>query len=176
MDAVFVHSDGLYRYALRLTADEHAASDLVQDALTKAFDAFERLSPDANHRAWVYTIARNTFISRHRKSGREQELEDPNLLPGDEPDPLSRMARPSDGYRHAFDDDVLGALEELSEPQRTAVVLCDIEGLSYEEIAGIMECPLGTVRSRIHHARKKIRDTLASSGYAQKRGLVGRVG
>ncbi len=176
MDNVFVHVDGLHRYALRLTNDEHAASDLVQDALTKAFDAYSRLSSDANYRAWVFTIARNTFISGRRRSGREQELEDPGQLPGDEPDALSKMARRRDGYRHAFDDDVLLALGELSERQRTAIVLCDVEGLSYEEISDVMECPLGTVRSRIHHARKRLRDTLASSGYARRRGLVGRAG
>lgn len=175
MENVFVHSDALYRYALRLAADEHRAADLVQDALIKAFDAYERLAPGSNHRAWLFTIARNAFISRHRKLSREQELESPDSLLADNPDPIALMARPNDGYRQAFDDEVFNALAELSESQRTAVVLCDVEGMSYQEISDVMDCPVGTVRSRIHHARTRLRQVLASNGYAARAGFSGKV-
>lgn len=168
MDRVFIHADSLYRYALRLTGDEHSASDLVQETLTKAFVAFERLGPDANHRAWIFTIARNTFVSAQRRAGRLEELSDPHNVPSRDPDVLRTIAGPHDNYRHAFDDEVLAAIHELSETQRTAVVLCDIEGMSYDEIAAVMGCPVGTIRSRIHHGRKRLRALLAGTEHARR--------
>ncbi len=169
MAHVFVHAEGLYRYALRLTGQPQSAEDLVQDALARAFDAFERLRPNTNHRAWVFTILRNAFISTQRRLGREQELEDPTILPDDDaPTALDRLAHAGDGYRHGFEDEVLAALQALSEQQRTAVVLCDVEGMSYEDIAAVMACPVGTVRSRIHHARRRLREVL--DAYARGKG------
>lgn len=172
MADVFVHADGLYRYALRLAGDADAAADLVQDALVSACDAYDRLRPDTNHRAWVFTILRNRFLSRMRRAGREEELSEPDRVPDSAPDALDRMVRQEDGYRHGFDDHVLLALGSLSEPQRTAVLLCDVEGMRYEEIAIVMGCPVGTVRSRIHHAREKLRQALEV--YARTQGYGGR--
>lgn len=171
VEHVFVHWEGLYRYALRLTGDEHAAEDLVQESLTKAFRAFDRLREDTNYRAWIFTIVRNTFLSRARKSGRELPLEDPVSVVDEKGSDLDHsLARPDDGWRHGFEDEVLAALGELAESQRTAVVLCDVEGLTYEEISFVLGCPIGTVRSRIHHARRRLRSTLA--GYANARGYA----
>ena len=139
----------------------------------KAFDAFGRLREGTNHRAWAFTIVRNTFLSRIRRAGREESLTDPaavvDSLALSAPD---LMARRSDGYRHGFEDQVLAALDSLSEPQRTAVVLCDVEGLRYEEIATVLDCPVGTVRSRIHHARRSLRVALTS--YAARKGYETR--
>jgi RNA polymerase sigma-70 factor, ECF subfamily len=165
-----VHTDGLYRYAVRLCGDPEVASDLVQDALTRGFDAFGRLRADTNHRAWIFTILRNTYISRVRRAGREELLEEPATVIDirRSHDPIAALVRREDGYRHGFEDPVLDALASLPEGQRTAVVLCDIEGLRYEEIAEVLDCPVGTVRSRIHHARKRLRAALG--GYAHKRG------
>ncbi|MCA9514027.1 MAG: sigma-70 family RNA polymerase sigma factor [Myxococcales bacterium] len=166
---VFVHWEGLYRYALRLTGSPDQAEDLVQEALTKAFTAYERLREDTRHRAWVFTILRNTFLSKTRKSGREAPLDDAELVPDLGADPVDDVVvRAEDGFRHGFEDEVLEALQALPEAHRTAVVLCDVEGLSYDEIAVVLECPIGTVRSRIHHARRRLRQTLA--GYATARG------
>lgn len=168
MDAVFVHADGLYRYALRLAGDSDAAADLVQETLTRAFDAFGRLRPDTNHRAWAFTILRNVFLSRARHASREELLADPDSVMASHAVASDAESRSSPGSRHQFEDQVLEALEALSEPQRTAVVLCDVEEMSYEEIAQVMGCPIGTVRSRIHHARRQLREMLAS--HAKEKG------
>lgn len=171
VERVFVHWEALYRFALRLTGDEHEAEDVVQESLTKALAAFERLRDDTNHRAWIYTIVRNTFLSRVRKSGREQVLEDPVAVVDERaPGPDDALVRPDDGWREGFEDEVLAALQELPEAQRSALVLCDIEGLSYDEISHVLGCPIGTVRSRIHHARRRLRALLA--GYANARGYT----
>ncbi|MFO0745207.1 MAG: sigma-70 family RNA polymerase sigma factor [Myxococcota bacterium] len=172
MERVFVHWDAMYRYALRLTGTEAAAQDLVQDAMTKALKHFEKVRPDTNWRAWVFTIVRNTFISRMRKSGRESFVEDTDKIAAEPEAPVGAALDALGGdqrFREGFEDEVLHALQVLPESQRTAVVLCDIEGLEYEEIAHILDCPVGTVRSRIHHARKRLKVALA--GYAAARGF-----
>ncbi len=175
VERVVSHADGLYRYAVRLSGDEEVAADLVQESLTKAVEAFERLRPDTNHRAWIFTILRNAWISRIRRSGREVELVEPELVADDEPEVAGEsLVRADDGYRHGFEDQVLRALERLPESQRSAVVLCDVEGMRYEEIAEILGCPVGTVRSRIHHARRQLRGWL--DVYARERGYVVEVG
>ncbi len=169
LEQVFVHWDGLFRYAMRLTGSADQAEDLVQESLAKAFKAFGRLREGTSHRSWVYTILRNTFLSRVRKQGRELPLEDPGAVVDQGRAPIERaVVRAEDGYRHGFEDEVLAALQALPEGQRTAVVLCDVEGLSYEEIGHVLGCPIGTVRSRIHHARRRLRAALA--GYADARG------
>lgn len=170
MERVFVHWDAMHRYALRLTASEAEANDLVQDAMTKALQHFDRVRPDTNYRAWVFTIVRNAFVSKVRKTSRETLLEDADLLAAD-PEPevgLALAALGGNRFKEGFEDEVLLALQQLPESQRTAVVLCDIEGLDYEGIAHVLDCPVGTVRSRIHHARKRLKAAL--SGYAKTRG------
>jgi len=171
MERVFVHWDGMYRYALRLTGSEPEAHDLAQEAMTKALQHFDRVRPDTNYRAWVYTIVRNAFVSKVRKGDRLSLVEDIDVHAA-EPEPtvgaVSELLG-QDKFKEGFEDEVLAALQELPEAQRTAVVLCDIEGLDYEAIAHVLDCPVGTVRSRIHHARKRLKQTLA--GYAQARGF-----
>jgi RNA polymerase sigma-70 factor (ECF subfamily) len=170
MERVFVHWDAMYRYALRLSGSESEAHDLVQDAMAKALKHFDRVRPDTNYRAWVFTIVRNAFVSRMRKSGRESLLEDADTI-AREPEPevgSALEALGGDRFKEGFEDEVLHALQQLPEAQRTALVLCDIEGLDYEGIAHVLDCPVGTVRSRIHHARKKLKAALTD--YARTRG------
>jgi RNA polymerase sigma-70 factor (ECF subfamily) len=172
MERVFSHWEGMYRFALRLSGSEAEAQDLVQEAMAKALQHFERMPIDTHWRAWAYTIVRNAFVSKARKSGRESLLEDADLLPSASDKPVaSATVAPVptlEAFRAGFEDEVLAALMTLPEGQRTAVVLCDIEGLDYEEIAHVLDCPVGTVRSRIHHARKRLREALAT--YASQRG------
>lgn len=171
VEHVFSHWEGLFRYAVRLSGDEHTAEDLVQESLTKAYRAFDRCREDTNYRAWIFTILRNTFLSRARRTGRELPLEDPVSVADEGAANLEHaLVTPDDGWRHGFEDEVLAALGELAETQRTAVVLCDVEGLTYDEISHVLGCPIGTVRSRIHHARRRLRATLA--GYANARGYA----
>ena len=177
MERVFVHWDGMYRYALRLTGSEPEAHDLVQEAMTKALQHFDRVRPDTNYRAWVYTIVRNAFVSKVRKGDRLSLVEDIDVHAA-EPEPAFGAGGSggsvmevlgTDKFKEGFEDEVLAAQQELPESQRTAVVLCDIEGLDYEAIAHVLDCPVGTVRSRIHHARKRLKQALA--GYAKTRGF-----
>ena len=176
MDRVFSHWEGMYRFALRLSGSEAEAQDLVQEAMAKALQHFERMPVDTHWRAWAYTIVRNAFVSKARKSGREALLEDADLLPSSTHASMADTASATlaanvpalEAFRAGFEDEVLAALMTLPEGHRTAVVLCDIEGLDYEEIAHVLDCPVGTVRSRIHHARKRLREALAT--YATQRG------
>ncbi|MCC6621456.1 MAG: sigma-70 family RNA polymerase sigma factor [Deltaproteobacteria bacterium] len=176
MERVFVHWDAMYRYAFRLAGTEAEAQDLVQDAMAKALKNFDRVRPDTNWRAWVFTIVRNAFISRMRKLGRESLVDDADKIAADAERSLDRPVGSAldalggdQRFREGFEDEVLHALQALPEAQRTAVVLCDIEGLEYEEIAQVLDCPVGTVRSRIHHARKRLKAALVD--YARARGF-----
>ncbi len=168
---VFPHADGLRRYALRLAGDEAAAMDLVQEALTKAYAGLQRVRPGTNYRAWIFTILRNTYLSTQRRDWRREPLAEPHRVPARPAPPPEggEVARNPGAWGHVFGDEVLAALDALSEPQRSAVVLSDIEGLSYQEIAAVLGCPVGTVRSRIHHARRRLRQDLAA--YAAQQGI-----
>jgi RNA polymerase sigma-70 factor, ECF subfamily len=173
MELVFVHWEPAHRYALRLTGNAAEASDIIQDALLRAFEAFERTREDTQWRPWLFTIVRNTFISKVRKQSRETSLDEPGRAwaePGAEPDDAAPPIdwRTLRGAEAAFEDEILKALLELPEHQRSAVILCDIEGFDYDTIATIVDCPVGTVRSRIHHARRRLREAL--SIYADSKG------
>jgi len=174
MDCVFVHWESGYRYALRLTGNASDAADLMQDTLTKAFAAFDKTRDDTQWRPWLFTIIRNGFISKVRRSSRERFLDDPayqHLEPSvgsDDDAPVEIDWRTLRGAENAFEDELLLALMDLPEAQRSALVLCDIEGCDYETIAAVLDCPVGTVRSRIHHARRRLRVALAT--YAIEKG------
>ncbi len=174
MRDVFVHWEAAHRFALRLSGNEAEAADVVQEALTKAFESFDRTREDTRWRPWLFTIVRNTFISRVRKGARESLLEDaPQNVREPRAEPDGAEVAPIDwrslrGAGDAFEDEILAALLALPEAQRCAVILCDIEGLDYDTIAEVVDCPVGTVRSRIHHARRRLREALAA--YANERG------
>ena len=161
---VLVHSEGLYRYALRLTRNEAEAEDLVQEALLKAYRAYGRTRADSNHRAWVFTILRNEFISRGRRAGREIAVAETDH----HVDTAPQLAF-ADRWEDRMSDEVMFALDQLGELHRSVIVLCDIEGLSYQEISQVLACPIGTVRSRIFHARRQLREQLKV--YARQFGM-----
>ena len=165
------HADALYQFALRLCHNEHDAEDLVQESLMKAFRALDRLPNDSNYRAWLYTILRNGWLSRVRRQGRVLFSDAPPERPCPRPDPLDSLITGLMGEGHdRFDDVVLIALRSLSEVQRTAVLLSDVENFPYQDIAHVLGCPVGTVRSRIFHARRALRAALAN--YAVKEGVI----
>ncbi|MFT7622028.1 MAG: RNA polymerase sigma-70 factor (ECF subfamily) [Myxococcota bacterium] len=173
-DKLLPHADNLFAYGLRLTHNRSDAEDLVQESLLKAFDALERLPDNSNYKGWLFTILRNTWLSRMRRAGRVEYSDSPPDRADKRPDPLQtiehgRSQRPGD----CFDDTVHCALMSLPEAQRSAVLLCDVERMPYADIAKIMGCPIGTVRSRIFHARRALRSALHN--YAQEQG-VGRNG
>lgn len=168
------HMDFLYNYGLRMTNNRADAEDLVQETYLKAFRFWDKYEKGTNIRAWLFRILKNSFINRYRKVSKE-----PNKVDYDEVKEFyntirAESADPNDlqeiMFGNLLDDDITGAIASLPEDFRTVVILCDIEGLTYEEIAEFAECPLGTVRSRLHRGRKLLRAQLFE--YARKRGYV----
>ncbi len=157
-DVVRTHSGRVYRLAYRLTGNQHDAEDLTQDVFVRVFRSLSSYTP-GTFEGWLHRITTNLFLDRVRRQQRIRfdPLSDdaPERLAGKEPNP----AQVYDDTH--LDDDVQRALDSLSPEFRAAVVLCDIEGLSYEEIAATLGVKLGTVRSRIHRGRAQLRATLA---------------
>jgi RNA polymerase sigma-70 factor (ECF subfamily) len=152
------HSARVYRLAYRLTGNVHDAEDLTQEVFVRVFRSLSTYTP-GTFEGWLHRITTNLFLDqvRRKKRIRFDALADDasERLPGREPDP-------SRAYDEAhLDDDVQRALDALPPDFRAAVVLCDIEGLSYEEVAATLGIKLGTVRSRIHRGRSQLRAALA---------------
>jgi RNA polymerase sigma-70 factor (ECF subfamily) len=165
----------LYGTAVRLTQDTDSASDLVQETYLRAFRGFDSFVPGTNCKAWLFKILYSVFVNRFRKSQREpagmsiEELEksDPRFLAAPYPAP----AGGGGGFAAA---EVEQALRDLPEAFRSAVLLVDVEELSYEEAAAVLECPVGTLRSRLFRARKLL--FAALSGYARRIGIKPETG
>jgi RNA polymerase sigma-70 factor, ECF subfamily len=164
---------GLYAAALRMTRNPSDAEDLVQETFLRAYRGFGGFEEGTNLKAWLYRILTNTFINAYRKRQRqpvtvsEQEVEDRSLFerlgesgPSAESEVLERLP----------DEDVKEALDSLSEGFRLAVLLADVEGFSYREIAEIMDVPIGTVMSRLHRGRRALEKRLWEK--MRERGLV----
>jgi RNA polymerase sigma factor (sigma-70 family) len=153
------HSGRVYRLAYRLTGNRHDAEDLTQETFVRVFRSLSGYTP-GSFEGWLHRITTNLFLdsARRRTRIRMDPLgEDAERVPGG-----SGLGTPERGFEHGnLDHDVQRALDELSPEFRAAVVLCDIEGLSYEEIAVTLGVKLGTVRSRIHRARAQLREALA---------------
>ena len=157
----------LYPAALRLTRNASDAEDLVQETLAKAYSAFHQFRPGTNIRAWLHKILATTFINAYRKSKREPAMSAGGDLGGGwQPggDPLSPLmpSAESEALDRLAESEVLRALRDLPEDFRTAIYLADIEGYPYREVARIMGTPIGTVMSRLHRGRDKLRRALAA--------------
>jgi RNA polymerase sigma-70 factor (ECF subfamily) len=169
----------LYTAALRMTRNPADAEDLVQETYLKAYRAFHTFQQGTNLKAWLYRILTNTFINSYRAKKRKPELteiedvEDLYLyhrLGGLEAAAAGRSAE--DEVLDRFTDaDVKAAIESLPENFRMAVLLADVEGFSYKEIAEILDIPIGTVMSRLHRGRRALQKALFEFG--MERGLVG---
>jgi RNA polymerase sigma factor (sigma-70 family) len=157
-EVVEQHSARVYRLAYRLTGNVHDAEDLTQEVFVRVFRSLSTYTP-GTFEGWLHRITTNLFLDQVRRKKRirfDSLAEDADArLPGREPDP----SRAYDDTH--LDDDVQAALDALPPDFRAAVVLCDIEGLTYEEIAATLGIKLGTVRSRIHRGRAQLRDALA---------------
>jgi RNA polymerase sigma-70 factor (ECF subfamily) len=168
------HMDILYNYALRMTGGPDDAHDLVQETYLKAFRFWDKYEKGTNIRAWLFRIMKNSYINRYRKETKEPDTVDYeevqnfyNTIRADSVDSNDLQEKIFGGL---LEDDVARALESLPEDFRTVVILCDIEGLSYEEIAEFVDCPIGTVRSRLHRGRKMLQTMLYD--YARQRGFI----
>ena len=168
------HSDLLYNYALRMTNHGEDARDLVQETYLKAYRFWDKYEPGTNIRAWLFRILKNSYINRYRKESKAPNTVDYDDVQNYYPSIRDESAGGGDPegavFERLLDDDVAQAIADLPDDFRTVVILCDIEGLSYEEIAAFVDCPLGTVRSRLHRGRKMLRGRLLS--YARERGYV----
>ncbi len=168
------HMDFLYNYALRMTFNQADAEDLVQETFLKAFRFWDSYEQGTNIRAWLFRIMKNAYINRYRKEKKEPEKVEYQEVENFYNNVRGGTVETSDSqetlYNNLLDDDVAAAIASLPADFRTVVILCDIEGLSYEEVAAFVECPIGTVRSRLHRGRKLLRSQLVE--YAAKRGYV----
>jgi RNA polymerase sigma-70 factor (ECF subfamily) len=168
----------LYSAALRMTRNPADAEDLVQETYLKAYRAFGTFKEGTNLKAWLYRILTNTYINSYRARRRRPEqtdlddVEDLYLyrrLGGLEAASAGRSAE-EEVLEHFTEGDVKEAVESLPEQFRMAVLLADVEGFSYKEIADILDVPIGTVMSRLHRGRKALQKTLHDFG--TERGLV----
>ena len=156
-EIVSEHSARVYRLAYRLTGNVHDAEDLTHDVFIRVFRSLGSYSP-GNFEGWLHRITTNVFLDRMR---RKQRIRFDALSDEASARLPSRERTPEQAYADThFDDDVQRALDALPPDFRAAVVLCDIEGLSYEEIAATLGIKLGTVRSRIHRGRSLLREAL----------------
>ncbi len=165
-----VHLDVLYRVALRLTGNPADADDLVQETMLKAYRAWDQYEKGTNAKAWMLTILRHAFINEYRRRTRHPETVDVDSI---EPYAVFPDVQDEDPQGAFFDrivdDEVLRAIDQLPEVFRETLVLSDVEGMSYQEIAGILEVPVGTVKSRLFRARQllqgKLYDYAVEMGY-----------
>lgn len=167
------HMAALYNFALRMTGDPDDAKDLVQETYMKAYRFFDKYQRGTNAKAWLFRIMKNSYINRYRKESKEPDKIDYDDVKdfyasikdaGVDTNDLQEKI-----FGNLFDDEVAKALQDLPEDFRTVVILRDIEGYTYEEIADFVEIPIGTVRSRLHRGRKMLqsmlRDYAATHGY-----------
>jgi len=172
------HMNALKSFALKMTNDLDESEDLVQDTLLKAFRFFDKFEKGTNAKAWLFQIMKNSFINNYRKHASEPEKVDyedvQNFYENIKADQVKSSHFQGDAFSDVLDDELAKALSVLPDDFRTIVFLSDIEGYTYEEIADFLDCPIGTVRSRLHRARKMLYAILYK--YADKRGYVKTLG
>ena len=168
------HLDAVYNFALRMTGDEDDADDLVQETYLKAFRFFDKFEKGTNCKAWLFRILKNSFINDYRKTTKEPNKVDyddvQNFYENIKANEVETQHYEEDAFSSLLDDEISKAISELPEDFRTVVILSDIEGFTYEEIADFVDIPVGTVRSRLHRARKMLYVQLFD--YAKDKGFV----
>lgn len=168
-----VHLDTLYQTALRWTHSRAEAEDIVQETFLRAFRAFDRFNPGTNCRAWLFTILRNVFLNTRRGHGRQ--VRDPDgVTAGDAAASATLSGVAHNPEEHFFQTvlhgDVDRALRAVPMVYREAVILADLEGLTYKDIADVLGCPVGTVMSRLSRGRGLLRQALV--GFAREHGYM----
>jgi RNA polymerase sigma-70 factor (ECF subfamily) len=172
------HLDALYGTAYRLARNPRDAEDLVQEALLRAYRFWDTFEKDSNCKAWLLRILTNTFINEYQRKRRQREVLDAATAEQTATDGVlvhegAQAQKSPEGMmlERSVSDDVQRALDALPADFRTAVVLCDVEGLAYKEIADVMDCPVGTVMSRLFRGRRLLQQSLAQfaaeQGYAK---------
>lgn len=175
-ETALTHLDELYATALRYTKNEKDAEDLVQETFIKAYTNWHRFEQGTNCRAWLFTILTNTFINKYRRKKKEREILNADDLRPIEENFFDRErtefynSPERESVQKSFTSELQAALEQLSDEFRTVVVLADLNDFSYKEIAHILDCPVGTVMSRLFRGRKMMRELLVETAY--ERGII----
>ncbi len=172
--------EDVYRFALSLSRNPAQAEDLAQETFLAAYQAFSRFKPGTNCKAWLFRICKNQFIDRVREVKRRPRHQSvvADLPSADKSRAIQVFEQGQieneEIFFDLFGDEILIHLQEMPEEFRRAVILCDVEGLRYDEIAEVLEIPVGTVRSRISRGRSFLRDRLGeyaeNLGYGKARG------
>ncbi|MHA7131118.1 sigma-70 family RNA polymerase sigma factor [Algoriphagus namhaensis] len=166
------HIDSMYNFGYRLTFDEDDAKDLVQDTYLKAYRFINSFEKGTNAKAWLFRILKNSFINEYRKKSKQpakvdyQEVE--TYYNSDDVNYQQTSDLRAESVKDMLGDEISNALNSLAVDFRTVIILCDLEGFTYEEMSKILDIPIGTVRSRLHRARNLLKDKLR--GYAQNMG------
>ncbi|MEB2781501.1 sigma-70 family RNA polymerase sigma factor [Algoriphagus sp. C2-6-M1] len=166
------HIDSMYNFGYRLTFDEDDAKDLVQDTYLKAYRFINSFEQGTNAKAWLFRILKNSFINEYRKKSKQptkvdyQEVE--TYYNSDDVHYQSTSDLRAEFVKDMLGDEISNALNSLAVDFRTVIILCDLEGFTYEEMAKILDIPIGTVRSRLHRARNLLKEKL--QGYAHNMG------
>lgn len=171
------HMDALYNFAFHLTYNEDDANDLVQETFLKSYRFIDSYQQGTNAKAWLFKILKNGFINDYRrKSKRPMQVDfDPmvNYSETDDESSVQIVDLRQEMFQGLIGDEVTKALNDLPVDFRTVILLCDVEEFSYEEIAKIIDIPIGTVRSRLHRARnllkEKLREYAMKEGYKENR-------
>lgn len=166
------HVNSMYNFAFRLTFDEDDAKDLVQDTYLKAYRFIESFQQGTNAKAWLFRILKNSFINDYRKKRKEPAKVDyQEVETYYNSEDVDRQITPDlrvESLQDMIGDEISNALNSLDVDFRTVIILCDLEGFKYDEMAKILDIPIGTVRSRLHRARNLLKEKL--SEYAKSMG------
>ena len=166
------HINSMYNFAYRLTLDSDDSKDLLQDTYLKAFRFIDSFQKGTNAKAWLFRILKNSFINDYRKKSKEPSKVDyQEVETYYNSEDVDRQITPDlrvEALQDMIGDEISIALNSLDVDFRTVIILCDLEGFKYEEMAKILDIPIGTVRSRLHRARNLLKEKL--SEYAKKMG------
>ena len=175
-EIAFEYMDSLYSTALRMTRNTAEAEDLVQDTYLRAYRFFGKFEEGTNFKAWIFKILTNTFINKYRKKIRTpQQVQLDKVEFGLESEDEQKAIKEWDGfdesnYEELFDDDIKAALAQLSDEFRMVILLADVEGFAYKEIADIIDRPIGTLMSRLFRGRRMLQKVLEK--YARNEGYI----
>ena len=167
------HMEAMYNFAYRITYDEDTAKDLLQDTYYKAFKFIESFHEGTNAKAWLFRILKNSFINEFRKKNKEPTMIDyqdvETYYNSDDVNEVITNDLRVEVLQGMIGDEVSNALNALAVDFRIVIILCDLEGFTYEEMSKILDIPIGTVRSRLHRARNLLRERLKT--YAKSMGF-----
>jgi len=171
-DEFLPHINPMYNFGYRLTLDRDDAKDLVQDTYLKAYRFIESFQKGTNAKAWLFRILKNSFINDYRKKSKEPSKVDyQEVETYYNSEDVDRQITPDlrvESLKDMIGDEISNALNSLDVDFRTVIILCDLEGFKYEEMAKILDIPIGTVRSRLHRARNLLKEKLTQ--YAKSMG------